>query len=139
MKKYFIIIASLILSIQIISCSKFRKYEGTYQTTDYMGIKDKFIIDIKEDSIIIGETNYFHKKSERGTVKFQKRINSNHFPYKLIGDTVVVQSGDTLTFRLPGNGLLITELKMNDTIHQQFFNKKRKNFRVRVGNAFVRF
>lgn len=137
MKKYFIIIASLILSILIISCSKYRKYEGTYQMADRSGLKDVFEVRIKNDSVFIGEIHSVHEKIDRAA---KKRISFNGFPYKLNSDTIEIKSGDTLTFSLPGNGVLLTDYLKNDTLQRNSFYKKKNNFRIRIGNNnFIRF
>ncbi len=127
----------LFLSIQIMSCSKYRKYEGTYQMGDRSGMKDVFEVRFNNDSILIGEIHSVHEKTDRPS---KKRIYFNSFPNAFICDTIEVKSGDTLTYYMHGNGVMITDYLKNDTLHKNYFYKKKNNFRIRLGsNSFIRF
>lgn len=128
----------------LISCSSYRKYEGIYQFTsvgygDYLGINDTYKIKFKCDSVSIGDIHYYHKNTGRSNRSLGKSIYYKTFTFTKNGDTIKINSGDTLDYQMNGDRLLHVSLNTNNKKTSQTFLKKKLNFRIRFGNGKIRF
>lgn len=139
MKKYLTITSLLLLSIQIISCSKYRKYEGTYQYIGFSEMKDCFVVKIKNDSLQIKQIYVapYETKNNPAVLK------TDRMSFILRNDTLFatkkLSGKDETNYRFLKDGRMIINSKQNDSLIENTYFRKKASFRIRIGNARVVF